>query len=85
MRCQLAEARVSWGKGEADVALRTARAVATRLRVNGGGVAERRGGGRVELGGSGEREKQCLLSEVRSSWVGVQLGRWNVNAVFSRF
>lgn len=71
MRCRLAEARVSWGKGEADVALRAARAVATRLRASGGGggggVAEspddRSRGGGVE-GRAGEREEQFLLSEV---------------------
>lgn len=61
MRRQLAEARVSWGKGEADVALRAAKVVATRIRVHGGG-------GGVEGRGGGEREEQCLLSEVGSRW-----------------
>lgn len=62
MRCRLAEARVSWGKGETDAALRAARAVTTRLRAMVGPSA---GGGGIEgAGASGGHEEQLLLSEV---------------------
>ncbi|CAN0490809.1 unnamed protein product, partial [Ectocarpus sp. 12 AP-2014] len=60
MRCRLAEARVSWGKGETDAALRAARAVATRLRARVGG------------GGGEGHEEQRLLSEalrLTGAWV----------------
>lgn len=67
MRCRLAEARVLWGKGETDGALRAARAVATRLKASVVGGATSSGGS-----GSGgavidrhEEEEQRLLSEVR--------------------
>eukprot|EP00903_Cladosiphon_okamuranus_P016144 g14899.t1 len=58
MRCRLAEARVSWGKGETDAALRAARAVATRLKG--------------QVGGGGGAEEQRLLSEalrLTGAWV----------------
>ena len=65
MRCRLAEARVLWGKGETDGALRAARAVATRLKASVGGS----GGAVVAMGSDlQEREEQRLLSEVGVGW-----------------
>ncbi|CAM9723944.1 unnamed protein product, partial [Laminaria digitata] len=78
MRCRLAEARVSWGKGETDAALRAARAVATRLRGGVGGGGRGRGMAAAEptvvvvaVDGR-EREEQRILSEalrLTGAWV----------------
>ncbi|CAM9772967.1 unnamed protein product, partial [Discosporangium mesarthrocarpum] len=59
LRRQLAEARVFWGRGETDSAVRVARAAATRLkRLLEEGVGEGPPGGDERW-----REKQLLLSE----------------------
>lgn len=64
MRCRLAEARVAWGKGETDGALRAARAVATRLLARVGQPAGDGGGAGGPSAGSRIQEEQRLLSEV---------------------
>ena len=80
MRCRLAEARVSWGKGETDGALRAARAVATRLRgrVEGGGGGRDTAAPVVVVAVDGrEREEQRILSEVSVGvvWGHGEMGR----------